>query len=72
MINLSVQALEFVFSQLVPSASKVIWLRDPSYARQIYVSPSYEKIWGRPCEELYNVPAKWNDSLADKDKNHTI
>lgn len=46
----------------------VLWIRDPSYKKQIYVSPRYEKIWGRSCHSLYTHPEKWNDTLVSSDK----
>lgn len=47
----------------------VFWARDPSCEKQIYISPSYEKIWGRSCESLYKNPTSWIDTLVKEDQH---
>jgi len=47
----------------------VFWVRDPICEKQIYVSPSYEKIWGKTCESLYENPASWIDTLFPEDRD---
>ncbi len=50
----------------------VFWVRDPKCNKQLYVSPAYEKIWGRDCKTLYNNPASWIDTLHEEDRqSHT-
>lgn len=46
----------------------VIWVRSPDYKKQIYMSPIYEQVWGRPCQDLYNHPEIWENSLHPQDK----
>ncbi len=47
----------------------VFWVRDPKCNKQLYVSPAYEKIWGRSCENLYNNPNSWIETLAPEDRS---
>jgi DNA-binding CsgD family transcriptional regulator len=63
-IKLSVQSLNFLFTQFSDSESKVVWIRTPDYAKQIYVSENYQKVWGRECAQLYQHPESWNETLA--------
>lgn len=50
----------------------VFWVRDTRCNKQIYVSPAYEKIWGRSCESLYQNPDLWIDTLIPEDQDpHT-
>ncbi len=63
--NLSISAISFVFSQISELNSKVSWIRSPDYEKQIYVSPSYEKIWGHKTDKLYEHPLSWNDTLVN-------
>ena len=44
------------------------WARDDSCDRQIYLSPGYEKIWGRSCQSLYDSPNTWLDTLHPEDR----
>src|SRR5262245_1770352 len=36
------------FRQIAESIDEVFWITPPEKDRMIYVSPAYEKIWGRP------------------------
>lgn len=46
----------------------VFWARDPNCEKQIYISPSYEKIWGNSCESLYEDPSSWIQTLVEEDQ----
>jgi len=41
------------FRQLAECIDEVFWLRDPLAARMIYVSPTYQNVWGRSAVSLY-------------------
>ena len=41
------------FRELAENINEVFYISDPKKAHSIYVSPAYEKIWGRTCESLY-------------------
>lgn len=45
----------------------VFWIKDLNSGRQIYISPTYEKIWGRTCESLYQDPQSWLNSILPED-----
>src|SRR5207253_3170816 len=36
--------------------------------RMLYISPAYEKIWGRSCESLYAEPRTWLDAIHPNDR----
>ena len=44
------------FRQLTENIDEVFWISDPSVSTMYYVSPAYEKIWGRTCESLLKSP----------------
>jgi len=54
-----------IFAEKIQS---VFWVRDPTFNKQLYVSPSYEKIWGRSCQSLYDNPLGWIDTLVPEDR----
>ncbi|HST61926.1 MAG TPA: PAS domain S-box protein [Longimicrobium sp.] len=56
------------FRQLAENIGAVFWLHDLHSARTIYVSPAFERIWGRPVEEMYGDPAVWLDSIHPDDR----
>jgi PAS domain S-box-containing protein len=41
------------FRQIAENIREVFWLRSPDLQQLLYVSPMYEKVFGRTCESLY-------------------
>jgi PAS domain S-box-containing protein len=56
------------FYQLANNITDVFWMRSPDFRRVVYVSPAFEKIWGRPPEELYSNPTKWVEFIFAEDR----
>src|SRR5439155_541971 len=56
------------FCQLVEYGDDVFWLAEPDLRRILYVSPSYERIWGRPLRRLYTHPQDWLDAIHEDDR----
>jgi PAS domain S-box-containing protein len=44
------------FRQMAENSDEVFWMTDPIKSEVLYVSPAYEKIWGRTCASLYAEP----------------
>lgn len=61
-------------AKLAEKSNSVYWLSSPDFARIEYISPAYERIWGRSREELYAEPQKWITFLHPDDAqlNHPI
>ena len=38
----------------------------------MYVSPAYERIWGRTCESLYQNPASFFDAVHVEDRQRLL
>jgi PAS domain S-box-containing protein len=51
------------FREVTETITEVFWLEDWSLLKVLYVSPAYERIWGRPAEELYNNQRNWVESI---------
>jgi diguanylate cyclase (GGDEF)-like protein/PAS domain S-box-containing protein len=60
------------FRQVVDNMSEVFWLRSADSRDVLYVSPAYERIWGRTRQSLYDNPDSFIDSVADEDKPMVI
>jgi PAS domain S-box-containing protein len=41
------------FREIAETIGEVFWIVNPTERRTLYVSPSYEKVWGRPRSEAY-------------------
>ena len=57
------------FEQVINNIGEVFWLTDVSKRQVAYVSPAYERIWGRKCEDLYRERTSWMDSLHPQDRD---
>ncbi|MHC4562549.1 MAG: PAS domain-containing protein [Planctomycetota bacterium] len=60
------------FRQLAETLPDVLWLVRPDWNHIYYVNPAYEKIWGRPCGELYDDPRAWLESVVDEDRRKVL
>jgi len=56
------------FRQVVESINEVYWMSDAMMRRIIYVSPGFERIWGRKCESWMQNVAIWDESLHPDDR----
>ena len=50
----------------------VFWTITPEIDQITYVSPAYEKIWGRSCESLYASPSSFLDTIHPDDRERAI
>ena len=52
--------LEFgMLREIFENIGYVFWLRDLKEERILYVSPAFERIWGRSPDGLYADPRRW-------------
>jgi len=56
------------FEELARRVEEVFWVRTPGGEQMHYVSPAYERIWGRPCAELYADPWRWLEAILPEDR----
>lgn len=55
------------FHQLAENINEVFWLTDINYSTVFYVSPAYERIFGRTTASLYASPRSWLESMHPED-----
>ncbi|WP_442887402.1 response regulator [Congregicoccus parvus] len=67
--NAELRASEERFRQLAENIHEVFWLTDPTKDQMLYVSPAYERIWGRSCDELMKHPRAWLEAIHPDDLN---
>jgi PAS domain S-box-containing protein len=61
------------FRQLAENIRECIfWISSPATNQLIYVSPSYEEIWGRSAKDVYDDIATWMEAIHpdDRDRIH--
>ena len=60
---------EELFREFAENTEEVFWVRDLRSNSMIYVSPAYEKIWGRSCASLLANPLDFLDAVHPDDLN---
>jgi len=61
-------ARESYLLEMAEHIDEVFWVLDWQAQKVVYVSPAYERLWGRSVEDLYDCYEEWNDSLHPDDR----
>jgi PAS domain S-box-containing protein len=56
------------FRQLAEHIQEVFWMIATDGGQVIYVSPTYEEIWGRSQQSLYEHPEEWLQAVHEEDR----
>jgi PAS domain S-box-containing protein len=56
------------FRQMAETVNDVMWIIEPDPERVLYVSPAYERLWGRKAEDLYRDPRLWIADIHPDDR----
>ncbi|HEY4002370.1 MAG TPA: ATP-binding protein [Candidatus Xenobia bacterium] len=56
------------FRLIAENIDDVFWLSDGDLGRMYYVSPAYEKLWGRTCQSLYDDPPSFMEAIVPADR----
>jgi len=60
------------FRQIAENVNEVIWMSDPDKNEFIYISPGYERVWGRSCASLYAQPQDWVQAIHPEDRERVL
>lgn len=66
------KASEERFRQLVECIDEVFFINSQDLSQTLYVSPAYERIWGRSCESLYRAPLSWAEAVHPHDRERLM
>jgi PAS domain S-box-containing protein len=56
------------FRQLAENIEEVFFVFTPDWKQTIYVSPAYERIWGRPLKDVYSNSMVWLEGVHPDDR----
>lgn len=56
------------FQQLADLLEEVFYVVEPESGRTLYVSPSFERVWGLPAQALYDNPLVYQEAVLPEDK----
>ncbi len=52
--------------------TEVFWMADVTTDKTIYISPGYERVWGRSVASLYEDPHSFLDAIHEADRERVI
>jgi len=58
-----------LFDQLTQNITEAFWVAEPGRARFNYLSPGFERIWGRSRREFYLDPQLWFEAVCETDRD---
>jgi PAS domain S-box-containing protein len=56
------------FRFMAETIQDVFWIATPDIGKIMYVSPAYEQVWGRSCQELYQSPQAFLEAIHPEDR----
>ncbi|MGH9759623.1 MAG: PAS domain S-box protein, partial [Blastocatellia bacterium] len=56
------------FRLIAETVTEVFWMADQEADKAFYVSPAYEKVWGRTIESFRNSPRAFLDAVLEEDR----
>lgn len=56
------------FREIARHINEVFWIRDAATFELLYISPAYETVWGRSCDELLAQPEHWFTAIIPEDR----
>src|SRR5262245_21257755 len=60
------------FRQVTDTIDEVFWMTDPRKNSMLFISPAYERIWGRSCQSLIEQPMSFVESIHPRDRDAVI
>ncbi|MBF0564607.1 MAG: PAS domain S-box protein [Nitrospirae bacterium] len=60
------------FRMIAENITEVFWMADVAISKVFYVSPGYERIWGRPMSSVYENPRSFIDSIHEDDRQRAL
>lgn len=60
------------FRQIASAIPQVVWIGPPDLSRTLYVSPSYQKVWGRTVESLYASTMSATKAVHPDDRDRAV
>ncbi|MFA6544473.1 MAG: PAS domain S-box protein [Limisphaerales bacterium] len=68
----SLRESEERFRRMAEAIEEVFWLTSAKSDQILYVSPAFEKVWGRPCAEVRANPRLWIEMIHPDDVQRVL
>ncbi len=70
--EMSLKESEKRFRLMAETVGEVFWLTSPHSQSLLYISPAFERVWGRSCDDLYANPMLWLDAIYSEDVQEVL
>jgi PAS domain S-box-containing protein len=60
------------FRLMAETIQDVFWIATPDIGKIMYVSPAYGQVWGRNCQDLYEHPQRFMESIHPEDREQAL
>lgn len=60
------------YRQVTDTIDEVFWMTDPEKGQMLFISPAYERIWGRTCQSLLEDPVSFVEAIHPDDRDRVI
>jgi len=57
------------FQIVAETIEDVFWISTPGIGHMVYISPGYERLWGRSCDSLYAAPMSFVETVHPDDRD---
>jgi PAS domain S-box-containing protein len=64
--------LKTPLGQVFQRINQVFWVCSADMSETLYISPSYEQIWGRSTQSLYECPESFTDPICSEDRERVV
>src|SRR6266536_2695427 len=68
----ALQESEERFRPMADTIPEVIWITSLDPEKVLYASPSFERIWGLPVEDLYQNSRLWTETIHPDDRERVV
>jgi two-component system, cell cycle sensor histidine kinase and response regulator CckA len=68
-VEIALRETDQRFHQLADNITDVFWMTSPDLSQILYVSPGYERIWGRSIASLVSHPEQWAEAILPEDRD---
>jgi len=70
--EMALQESEARFQEMAQTLNQVSYVVSLTTGQYLYISPSYERLWGYSCESLYQDPKSWLQRIYPEDLEYVL
>jgi len=63
-----IEVAQLNFKLLAENITDVFWITTPDFKKRLYVSPAFEKVWGKPVASVYGDVRVWTNAIHPDDR----